>query len=58
MEDKYEESDYEETNHMTKSSSISLSDLQREEYILDNENKDVERDWVLPIIQNDMISKK
>jgi len=47
-EDKYEESDYEETSHIMKSSSISLGNLQGEEFIIDNE--DLKGDWVLPII--------
>ena len=41
LEDKYEKSDYEETNHMMKSSSTSLGHLPGEEFIVDNENEDV-----------------
>jgi len=44
MADEYKESDYEETSHMIESSSISLDDLQGEEFILDNENEDVKGD--------------
>ena len=40
-EDKYEESNYKETSYMMKSSSISLGDLQDEEFIIDIENEDV-----------------
>jgi len=40
---------------MMENSSISLSDLQGEEFIVDNENEDVKGDWVLLIIQKDMI---
>ena len=43
---------------MIKSSSISLGDPQGEEFIVDNENGDVKGDWVLPIIQKDMIYEK
>ena len=35
-----------------------FGDLQGEEFTVDNENKDVKGDWVLPIIQKDMIYKK
>jgi len=35
---------------MTESSSICLGDFQEEEFIIDNENKDVKGDWVIPII--------
>ena len=40
-EDKYEESDFEQTSHMMKSSSISLSNLQEEEFTIDNKNEQV-----------------
>ena len=43
---------------MMESSTISLGDLQKEEFTVNNENKDVKGDWVLPIIQKDMIYKK
>jgi len=43
---------------MMESSSISLGDLQGEEFTVDKENEDVKRDWILPIIQKDMIYKK
>ena len=55
MDNEYEESDYEETSHMMKSSSISLDDLQGEEFVVDNDHEEVKGDWVLPIIQKDMI---
>ena len=58
LEDEYEESNYEETTHMMESSSISLGNLQGEEFVLDNENKEINEDWVLPITQTDMIYKK
>ena len=57
VEDEYEESDYEETNHMKKSGSISLGDLQGEEFIIDNDSEEVKGDWILPIIQKDIIYK-
>ena len=56
MED--EESDYEEMSHMMGSSWISLGVLQGEQCIVDNENENVKGDWVLPIIQKEMIYKK
>ena len=37
---------------------ISLDDLQGDEFAVDNENKEVKGDWVLLIIQKDMIYKK
>ena len=40
------------------SSSVSLSDLQGEEFVVDNDHEEVKGDWVLPIIQKDMIYKK
>ena len=43
---------------MMKSNAISLGELQGEEFTVDNENEDVKGDWVLPIIQKDMIYKK
>ena len=44
--DEEEEIDYEDTSHMMKSSSISLGDLQGEQFTVDNENEDVKGDWV------------
>ena len=58
LDNEYEESDYEETSHMMESSSISLGDLQGEEFVVDNDHEEVKGDWVLPIIQKDMIYKK
>ena len=58
LEDKYDESDHEETIHMMKSSSISLDDLQGEEFVVDNKNEEVKGDCVLFIIQKDMVYKK
>ena len=58
IDSEYEESDYEETSHMMESSSISLGDLQGEEFVVDNDHEEVKGDWVLPIIQKDMIYKK
>ena len=58
LKDEYEESDYEGTNHIMESSSISLGDLQEEEFVVDNKNEKVKRDWILPMIQKDMIYKK
>ena len=43
---------------MMKSNSISLGGLQGKEFIIDNDNEEVQGDWVLPIIQKDMIYKK
>ena len=57
LDNEYEESDYEETSHMMESSSINFGNLQEEAFVVDNENEDVKRDWVLPIIQKDMIYK-
>ena len=54
MNNEYEESDYEETSYM-KSSSISLGDLQGEEFVVDNDHKEIKGDWILFIIQKDMI---
>ena len=50
--------EYEETSHMMKSSSISLGDLQGEEFVIDNDHEEVKGDWILPIIQKDMINKR
>ena len=58
MDNEYEESDYEEISLMMESSSVNLSDLQGEEFVIDNDHKEVKGDWVLPIIQKDMIYKK
>jgi len=44
LDNEYKESDYKETSHMIESSSISLSDLQGEEFVVDNDNKDVKGD--------------
>ena len=43
---------------MMKSSSISLGDLQGEQFIVDNDNEEIKGDQVIPIIQKDMIYKK
>ena len=43
---------------MMKSSSVSLGDLQGEEFVVDNDHDEVKGDWVLPIIQKDMSYKK
>ena len=37
---------------------IRLGELQGEEFTVDNENEDVEGDWILHITQKDMIYKK
>ena len=58
MNNEYEERDYEETSHMTENSSVSLGDLQWEEFVVDNDHEEVKGDWVLPIIQKDTIYKK
>ena len=58
MNNEYKESDHEETNDMMESGSISLSDLQGEEFVVDNGNEEVKGDWVFPIIQKDMIYEK
>ena len=57
-EEEYEEAEYEESSSMMESNAISLGELQGEEFTVDNENEDVKEDWVLPIIQKDMIYKK
>ena len=41
LEDEYKKSDYEETSHIMKSSSISLGNLQGEEFVIDNQNEEV-----------------
>jgi len=43
---------------MIESSAISRGDLQAEEFTVDNDHEDVKGDWVLPIIQKDMIYKR
>ena len=48
LDNKHEESDYKETSHMMESSSISHGDLQGEEFVVDNDNEEVKRDWVFP----------
>ena len=58
LDNEYEESDYEETSHMMESSSISLGDLQGQEFVVDNNHEEIKGDWVLPIIQKDMIYEK
>ena len=58
MDNEYEETDYEEANHIMKNSSISLGDLQGEEFVVDNDHGEVKGDWVLPIIQKDIVYKK
>ena len=58
LDNEYEESDYEETSHMMESNSVSLGDLQGEEFVVDNDHEEVKGDWVLPIIQKDMVYKK
>ena len=57
-DNEYEESNYEETSHMIESSSVSLGDLQGEEFVVDNDHEEVKGDWVLPKIQKDMIYRK
>ena len=44
LKDKYKQSDYEETSHMMKSSSISLRDFQGEAFTVDSENEEVKGD--------------
>ena len=53
----YKESDYEETSHMMESSSVCLGDLHEEEFMVDSDYEEVKGEWVLPIIQKDMIYK-
>ena len=43
---------------MMKSSSICLGDLQGKEFVVDNDNEEAKEDWILPIIQKDIIHKK
>ena len=43
---------------MMESSLISLGDLQGEEFVIDNDHEEIKGDWVLPIIQKEMIYKK
>ena len=43
-DNEYEESDYEETSPMMKSSSVSLGDLQGEEFVVDNDHEEVKGD--------------
>jgi len=57
-DNKYEESYYEEPSHMMETSSVSLGDLQEEEFVVDNDHEEVKGGWVLPIIQKEMIYKK
>jgi len=40
MDNEYEESDYEETSHTMKSSSVSLADLQGKEFVVDNNHEE------------------
>jgi len=58
VDNEYEESDYKETSHIMKSRSISLGSLQEEEFVVDNDNKEVQGDRVIHIIQKDMNYKK
>ena len=37
------------------SGSVSPGDLHGEEFVVDNDHEEVKGDWVLPIIQKDMI---
>ena len=46
MDNEYEEGHYEETSHIMKSSSVGLGDLQGEEFVIDNDHKEVKGDWV------------
>ena len=57
LEDEYKESDHEESSHMMESGSISFGDLKGEEFVVDNDNENIKGDWILPIIQKDMIYK-
>jgi len=41
LDNEYEGSDYEEIRHMMESGSISLGDLQEEEFVADNDNEEV-----------------
>jgi len=58
MEDENEESHYEETSHMIEVVQLVLAIFKGEEFIVDNENEVVKGDWIIPIIQKDMIYKK
>jgi len=58
LDNEYEASHYEETSHMMDSSSISLDDLQGEEFVVNNYHEEVKGNWILSIIQKDMIYKK
>lgn len=42
---------------MKESSAIILGDLQKEEFVVNNENEKVKGDWVILIIQKNMIYK-
>ena len=53
-DNEYEESNYEETSHMMKSSSVSLGDLQGEEFVVDDDHDKVKGDWVPSIIQKNI----
>ena len=44
MDNEYEESDYEETSYMMETGSISLGDLQGEEFVVDDNSKEVKGD--------------
>jgi len=41
LDNEYEESNYEETNHIMENSLISLGDLQGEEFVIDNDNEEI-----------------
>ena len=43
---------------MMESSAVSLGDLQGEEFVVNNDHEEIKGDWVLPIIEKDMIHKK
>ena len=58
LDNEYEESNYEETSYMMENSSVSFGDPQGEEFVVDNNNREVKGDCVLLIIQKDMIYKK
>ena len=40
--------EYEETSSMMESSSVSLDDLQGEEFAVDNDHEEVKGDWFFP----------
>ena len=44
LDSEYEESDYEEISHMIESSSVSLGNLQGEEFVVDNDHEEVKGD--------------